>query len=260
METNQSNQPQTPTTSNSDTINTPSFTQTPVQPPSLKKKTPWLLASIIIVLLSATGVLGYKYYELKQQLNNQQENPTPLPSPQLVVSSPSPIVSPATEVDPTAGWKTYTSQNMSITFKYPANLAIRDDLKTSKGKYSSITVLKNEKPFVSFRSGESKLGALEAGGVKTDKPEEMPYISIGLKQYPVIKDHFAEGVPGYKDCMIHNEVARYMAEVADDLLVEISAYDERECTEEGKQIVVNKTSTEEINLGKQIIFTLKTLN
>jgi len=59
MNINQANQKQTP----------PSITSAS---PTLKKKTPWLLISLVVLLLSATGVLGYKYYQVKQQLDNQR--------------------------------------------------------------------------------------------------------------------------------------------------------------------------------------------
>lgn len=116
------NKPPTPTTPNSETINTPSFTQTPVQPQTPKNKKPWLLITIIALLLSATSVLGYKYYELQQKVSNLQQ-PDPQPSPKIVVSSPSPVTSPTTEVDPTAGWKTYTDTTYS--FKYPSTWTVR---------------------------------------------------------------------------------------------------------------------------------------
>lgn len=123
MNTNQPNQPQAPTTPKPETINDPSFTQTPVQPQAPKKKKPWLLASIIVLLLSATGVLGFKYYELKQKMDNQQT--TQSPSPQLIVSSPTPVTSPASETDPTEGWESYKSEN--FTFKYPPEWNIKSE-------------------------------------------------------------------------------------------------------------------------------------
>ena len=70
-------------------------------------KTPWLLISLTISLLSATGILGYQNYQLKQQ--------TPSPSPQLVVNSPLP------ETDPTAEWKKYTNPVLNYSISYPAD-------------------------------------------------------------------------------------------------------------------------------------------
>ena len=118
MNTTQTSQSQTPTTPSLQPINTPSFTQTPVQSPTPTTKKPWLLISLVVLLLSVTSVLGYKYYELKQQVDNQPQ-PPPLFSPQLVVSSPSPVTSPTTEVDPTVGWKTYTNTEYGFSFKHP---------------------------------------------------------------------------------------------------------------------------------------------
>ncbi|MBT4349174.1 hypothetical protein HOD19_00115 [bacterium] len=112
MNTNQSNQTLTPTTPNQETINTSSFTQTPVQPEPPKKKAPWLLISIIVLLLSATGVLGYKYYELQQKVEKLQQ-PTPLPTPQLVVSSPSPL---QTSQGESLNVENYAYNNFSFTY------------------------------------------------------------------------------------------------------------------------------------------------
>ena len=146
MNTNQPNQPQTPTTPNPETINSSSFTQTPVQPPPPKKKTPWLLIAIIILLLSVTGVLGYKYYELKQQMDNQQT--TPSPSPQLVVSSPSPITSPSTELDPMAGWKTYNNSRFNYSIKYPPEWNIdssqAENYNQETGQSAELTIYKGK--------------------------------------------------------------------------------------------------------------------
>ena len=111
MNTNQPNQTTTPPAPSVQPTNPPPTTQIPPQP-APKKKKPWVLISIIVLLLSVTGVLGFKYYELKQQLNNQQ--PTPIPSPQLVVSSPTSTL----ELVPNL--ETYTDKNYS--FEYPEGL------------------------------------------------------------------------------------------------------------------------------------------
>ena len=97
-------QNQTQSTPASQPENPSPTVQAPIQS-TPEKRIPWLLISIIVLLLSAIGVLGYKYYQVKQQLDNQQL--TSLPSPQLVVNSPSPVSSPTTEIDPTVNWKTY---------------------------------------------------------------------------------------------------------------------------------------------------------
>lgn len=76
----------TTSTSNPQTVNTPLTTQVPT-PLTLKKKKPWLLITLVVLLLGTTGTFAYKYYQLKQQVDDQS---TLLPSSQLVVSSPSP--------------------------------------------------------------------------------------------------------------------------------------------------------------------------
>lgn len=113
METNQPIQ--NPTSSTPQPITPSPITQTPTP----KKKIPWLLISFVVLLLGATGAFAYKYYELKQELDNQ--SPISLPSPQLVVTSPSPVVSSPADNDPTADWKMYNNGNYSYSLKYPSS-------------------------------------------------------------------------------------------------------------------------------------------
>lgn len=102
MNTNQPNQSQTPTAPKQQLTNPSPPTQAPPQPTS-KKKTLWLLISIIVLLLSATGILGYKYYEVTQQLENQQ--PIPLSSPQPTPKGLPPQTSPQTKIGDTSEWR-----------------------------------------------------------------------------------------------------------------------------------------------------------
>lgn len=101
--------------------NTPPVTQTRPEPMAPKKKAPLLLISFIVLLLSVTGVLGYKYYEVKQQLDNQQPSvSTPLPSPQLVVTSPTPVESPQLETPKIpANWVYKADQECNTQFPIP---------------------------------------------------------------------------------------------------------------------------------------------
>lgn len=55
-------------------MDTNQLNQTPTQPSTPETKKPWLLISIVVLLLSATGALGYKYYQVKQQLDHQQSD------------------------------------------------------------------------------------------------------------------------------------------------------------------------------------------
>jgi len=114
METNQTNQNPTPIPPSTQPENTP-----PTQTPPPKTKKPYLLISLVVLLLGATGTFAYKYYQVKQQLDNQQS--TPLPSPQLVVSSPSPVISPTSEIDPTSNWEIYENKTQNFSYKCPTN-------------------------------------------------------------------------------------------------------------------------------------------
>jgi len=114
MEINQPTQNLAPLTPNTQPINTP-------PPPTPEKKKAWLVVALALLILGATGVLGYKYYKAKQQPDDQPS--TPQPSSQLIVNSPSPIVSSPPTTDPTADWITYQDTNMgvSFSFKYPSS-------------------------------------------------------------------------------------------------------------------------------------------
>lgn len=98
--------------------NASSETQITPELPALKKKTPWLLLVLFILLFSVIGVMGYKYYEVKQQLDNQQPS-VPSLSPQVVTGSPTPMSSLTTEPNPTADWETYINEEYGFEFKYP---------------------------------------------------------------------------------------------------------------------------------------------
>jgi len=125
MNTNQPNQTTTPPTSNTHPTNPPPTTQTP-PPPTPKKKKPWLFISIIVLLLSATGVLGYKYYQIKEQLNEKTQDK----SQAQIIQSPSPatinspnsqlptIQKPYIEDTSISGQKKYINPELGISFLY----------------------------------------------------------------------------------------------------------------------------------------------
>ena len=121
MKTNQPNQLQTPTTSNIQPTNPQPAPQTPLL--ASEKKKPWILIAIIIFLLSVTGVLGYKYYELKQQAYNELSQTQPVKSSTLKLSSsPSPKLTitkpPYTENTSVPNQKKYINPKLGISFLY----------------------------------------------------------------------------------------------------------------------------------------------
>lgn len=80
--------------------------------PAPTSKTPWILISLIIVLLGVTSYFGYQNYQLKQQITTQQPSPTPV---KAIVNSPMPTSTP----DQTADWEVYTNSANGYTIKYP---------------------------------------------------------------------------------------------------------------------------------------------
>lgn len=85
---------------------------------------PNFLVPILILLTflsaSASIFLYYQNQQLKQELTQLKNLPanqiTSLPTPPRPIPLSSPNV-----VDPTANWKTYTSEASGISFRYPAN-------------------------------------------------------------------------------------------------------------------------------------------
>jgi len=95
------------------------------QPTVSKKITNWLLVGLVVLLLGSTGVFAYKYYELKQQINNQQPIPsTPTTETQITPSPPTP--SPFPTVESSANFKTYSNEKYGFSFSYPQNWQISD--------------------------------------------------------------------------------------------------------------------------------------
>jgi len=112
-----------------------------------KKEAPYFLIGLIILLLGIAGVFAYKYYEVKQQLNGQEQTQS---LPQLVVeSSPSPTLTILPTLIPQSdqtlksdtpsaitsaslasmvGWKNSEISNLSV--KIPTQANIREGLCT----------------------------------------------------------------------------------------------------------------------------------
>ena len=98
--------------------NTPPATEVPTPQKLITSKpiASWLLVGLIVLLLGTTSVFAYKYYELKQQTDNQQPASSVPPAKVTTTSpSPAPILSPAN--DPTESWRIY--EYMGFEFKYP---------------------------------------------------------------------------------------------------------------------------------------------
>lgn len=90
-------------------------------PTPTPSKTPWLVL-VIVLLIGIAGYFGYQYYQLKQQLSNQQ--PTPTEPPRVTNDQPVPKQSP-TQISKQILVKRNTefSGETSTTFslKYPSD-------------------------------------------------------------------------------------------------------------------------------------------
>ena len=90
-----------------------------------KKITISLLVILVVLLLGTTGVFAYKYFELKQQVDNQQFSSPTLPDKDLI-TSPSSIPSPLPTTNPTANWKSYANEKYDFIIKHPVDFDLSE--------------------------------------------------------------------------------------------------------------------------------------
>ncbi len=92
---------------------------------------PWLIISLIVVVLAAAGFFGWNY------LYNNKPVVAPAVTPTIstkVTKSITPSITPtATSSISTADWKTYTSKDLGLSFKYPTNWFVGEQ-QASSGK------------------------------------------------------------------------------------------------------------------------------
>jgi len=114
MQTNKPVPNQNPQTSDFQPANVLPTTETlDLQQPTANKKTPkWLVVGLIILLLGATSVFAYKYYKVKQRLDNQKLTTTP--PVEVKITDPPPST-------PTEKWETYKNKEYGFEFKYPSD-------------------------------------------------------------------------------------------------------------------------------------------
>ena len=94
----------------------PVFTQTPVEPESPKKTYKWLIVAVVVFCLSSAAIFAYKYYQLKKQLVQPQLTLTASPSPTATTEEKKTEEKNNSAIN---NWKTFTSQTLEVTFKYP---------------------------------------------------------------------------------------------------------------------------------------------
>jgi len=126
-----------------------------------KPITVWLLAVLVVLLLGTTGLFAYKYYDLKQQFNQQ---PTSLiPPAKVTTTSPTPMPSPQSIADPAAGWETYTNEKYGFSFKYPEKWFMIDNLDKTKVRIDEkqLTPFEDEMGMGPFYSGYIGIEVLE---------------------------------------------------------------------------------------------------
>jgi hypothetical protein len=92
-----------------------------IPPPYQKKKSKKKIFAILGVIVLGVVVLGVGgYWGYRKFLEKTVPSPTPV-SQETIEPSPAP------SVDPTEGWKVYTSSVQNITFEYPSDFIITKD-------------------------------------------------------------------------------------------------------------------------------------
>ncbi len=92
----------------------------PSPQPAPISKTPWILISLIVLLVGVASYFGYQNYQLKQQMTIVQPTPTPATT---TVNSPLPTTPPNSTSDPTSTWQTFTHKG-GYSIKYPTPLKV----------------------------------------------------------------------------------------------------------------------------------------
>ncbi len=108
-----------------------------------------MVAIIIILFLSLSGVVGYLIWQNNQlqktALQLQQPTITEVETPSEPTEQPvdtnTPFISPTPTVDPFADWLTYTSQEYGFQFSYPPEFEALDDENNLYGWPNGVVLL-----------------------------------------------------------------------------------------------------------------------
>lgn len=111
---------------------TPPISTYPTHKPAPTSKTPWLLISLIFLLVGVSSYFGYQNYQLKQQLNVQQSTTSRATT---AVTSPDPTTFPTSKTDFTTNSKTYKNSKYRITFDYPDDYTVEYETTRNDGSF-----------------------------------------------------------------------------------------------------------------------------
>lgn len=152
--------------------------------------------------------------------------------------------------------KTYKSDKYGFEFQYPSKYKVSNEGNEIITVSSDINTASS---LLSFRFGNAKKNFIEhAGDIVKKNPIEFPKIILGDKSYPITSYFTREGIPSeYKECYLSSSSTKYAAVINNDLLVEMSVFENTECNPDGSKKISSKTTKEETNTAKQILSTFK---
>lgn len=145
-------------------------------------KTPWILISLIPILIGIASYFGYQNYQLKQRLTVQQSTS----SPALIANSPMPSVSTVATTDPTANWKTYQDDIYKFSFKYPSDWKLNCTNTNLPDGWLDRNICDLRSPKVLLDHGQVSNGSYFVVGVSKPNPNyaNFPeYLAYSSKQY-----------------------------------------------------------------------------
>ena len=140
---------------------------------------PWLIISLIVVVLAAAGFFGWNY------LYNNKPVVAPAVTPTVstkVTKSITPSITPtATSSISTADWKTYTNTNYGYSIKYPSNYYVAyydDTAKTYKFATSGVTQVVIYSPNDGGAPGQEMAGPMDNINLLIDRVDNPKNLSL----------------------------------------------------------------------------------
>jgi len=152
----------------------------------------WLLVALVFILLGTIGVFTYKYYELKQQIDDKQ-----------LVQSTTPVISSIPTLNLTASWKTYANEKDIFTIKYPADwepeiispTITSTDPSTNEQVYSGVLKFSGPQGYLQITYGDGF-----GGGLCSSLGGRLETFNINQKEVNLCYRQLQNGIHSWGSC------------------------------------------------------------